>query len=329
MSLDKKHLRKLLQSNTASPTLIKTAICLAGGYAAYKTYNAYRSKLYPQQKKSNSNDHPDDGKISKKMRKKMTKTDMEKLLKIFRILIPSVWTKQFGLVCVHSIALISRALLSICVANLDGRITKSIVEKDLLKFLVYLARWIGLAVPATFVNSLLRYLEGKISLSFRTVLVNHAYKLYFDKQTYYKVGNLDSRLNAVDESLVEDLNLFCNSVAHLYSHLTKPVLDVILLTSALVALARKRGETGLGSGVVAAAVLGMSGQILKMCSPKFGELVSEESARRGVLRTIHSRIINNAEEIAFYGGHKREHAVLMNAYNSFAEQINVTLKQVG
>ena len=128
--------------------------------------------------------------------------------------------------------------------------------------------------------------------------------MYFDKQTYYKVGNLDTRLNAVDESLVEDLKLFCNSVSHLYSHLTKPVLDIALVTIILIKLARKRGETGLIPSIIGVLVVIATGQVLKKISPPFGKLVAEESALRGNLRAIHSRIISNAEEIAFYGGHK-------------------------
>lgn len=138
--------------------------------------------------------------------------------RLLKILFPGIWTKQVGLLLLHSVCLFVRTFLSIYVATLDGRIIRSVVQKNVFKFVLLLTNWIGVAIPATFINSMIRYLESKLSLAFRTELVNYAYDNYFSNQTYYRVGNLDGRLANADECLTEDIRMFCSSVAHLYSH---------------------------------------------------------------------------------------------------------------
>lgn len=224
--------------------------------------------------------------------------------KLLKILFPGIWTKQVGLLFLHSVCLFIRTFLSIYVATLDGRIIRSVVQKNVLKFVLLLANWIGVAIPATFINSMIRYLESKLSLAFRTELVNHAYDKYFTSQTYYRVGNLDGRLANADECLTEDIRMFCSSVAHLYSHLTKPCLDIFVICWTLDRIARKRGTSWKLPLSIAAVVIYLTAEILRKLSPRFGTIVAEESQRRGQLRFLHSRVITNAEEIAFYGGHK-------------------------
>ena len=224
--------------------------------------------------------------------------------KLLKILFPGIWTKQVGLLLLHSLCLFIRTFLSIYVATLDGRIVRSVVQKNVLKFILLLANWIGVAIPATFINSMIRYLESKLSLAFRSELVNHAYEKYLSNQTYYRVGNLDGRMANADECLTEDIRMFCSSVAHLYSHLTKPCLDVFVICWTLDGMARKRGTSWKIPVAIAAVVIYLTAEILRKLSPKFGKIVAEESQRRGQLRFLHSRVITNAEEIAFYGGHK-------------------------
>jgi ATP-binding cassette subfamily D (ALD) protein 2 len=229
---------------------------------------------------------------------------LRQFFKLLKILIPRFWCKEFGLLALHSACLVIRTFLSIYIATLDGRLVKTVVERDFTKFILRLLQWLGMALPATFTNSMLRYLESKLALAFRTRLVEYTYNLYFSSQVYYRVGNLDNRITNADERLTEDLRMFCRSVAHLYSHLSKPLLDAFMVSVTLDRMARRQGSSGRLPLTIAAVVIAFSGHILKAASPRFGKLVAEESQRRGNLRFVHSRIVTNAEEIAFYDGAK-------------------------
>lgn len=250
-----------------------------------------------------------------------------RLRKLFRIILPGIWTKEFGILFLHTVSLVTRTFLSIYVAHLEGGMVKTIVDTNLRGFIYQIMKWLALAVPATFINSTIRFLESSLSLAFRTRLVDHSYNLYFKNQTYYRVGNLDSRIANVDQNLTEDVTIFCESVAHLYSSLTKPLLDVVLMTIALVRLARQ-GNAGTNvPGLIAGSVLILTAKILRMASPKFGRLVAEEAHRKGQLRFVHSRIITNAEEIAFYNGHEVEHRNLLQKYHSLKRQMTLIFKK--
>lgn len=48
----------------------------------------------------------------------------------------------------------------------------------------------------------------------------------------------------------------------------------------------------------------LSFRILKAASPPFGAMVKEQAELEGQYRFVHSRLISNSEEVAFYGGEK-------------------------
>jgi ABC-type uncharacterized transport system fused permease/ATPase subunit len=294
---------------------------------AYKYQNSVKNEK--QKKKLQSS--PVSSSESKQQRVAVDRVFFNRLSALIPIVMPGVKSKEFLLLALHTGFLVSRTLLSIYVAQLDGRLVKSIVERKLREFILLLCKWMLIALPATYVNSMIAYFENKLALAFRSKLVNHCYDLYMSDEVYYRIGNLDSRLSNPDQCLTEDVAQFSSDLAHLYSHLSKPCLDVVLMTIQLVMLARHRhGSEGVSNlkapALLTAVVVFGTAFVLRLATPPFGKLIAEQARKYGELRAVHSRVITHAEEIAFYSGHHVEKSVLQRAYNDLIKHTNKIYK---
>ena len=88
-----------------------------------------------------------------------------------------------------------QGLLVIEIANPFNRIVASLVRAQPLPFFWNILRWLLVAIPATWTNSWLSYIQNKLAIAYRTRLTQEVMKQYLGEEgegsegkIYYKLG---------------------------------------------------------------------------------------------------------------------------------------------
>ncbi|KAL1622506.1 ATP-binding cassette long-chain fatty acid transporter pxa1 [Diplodia seriata] len=231
---------------------------------------------------------------------------LHQFLSLLNIMIPRWNSKETGLLLSHGVFLMLRTYLSLVVARLDGELVRDLVAGNGKAFLLGIVKWCGIGSFASYTNAMIKFLQSKVSIAFRTRLTRYIHDLYLnDHLNYYKLSNLDGGIGqGADQFITQDLTQFCAEAAALYSSLGKPFVDICVFNYQLF---RSLGPLALG-GLLANYFL--TATILRKLSPPFGKLKAVEARREGDFRALHSRLIANAEEVAFYGGDQMERTFL-------------------
>ena len=163
---------------------------------------------------------------------------------------------------------------------------------------------------ASYTNAAIKFLQSKVAIAFRTRLTRYIHDLYLnDNLNYYKLLNLDGGIGqSADQFITNDLTLFTASAASLYSSLGKPLVDMIVFQYQLFRSLGPLALTGLLANYFITATF------LRRLSPPFGKLKAVEGRKEGDFRSLHARLIANAEEVAFYGGADMEKIFLDKGY---------------
>ncbi|KAJ3969397.1 adrenoleukodystrophy protein [Lentinula raphanica] len=240
----------------------------------------------------------------------------QRLRHILRIVIPGIRSKEALMLVMHSSLLIARTAISLYVAALDGKIVASLVRAKSGEFALNIIRWLLVAIPATWTNSWLSYIQNKLAIAYRTRLTSLVMKEYLggrnevgpDGKVYYKLSNLDDRIKNPDQMITHDIQRFSASLAAIYSNLAKPVLDVILYNYQLSQNVGAEGLIGL------TILVQLSAALLRSLTPPFGSYTALSAQLAGALRHSHSRLAEFAEEIAFMRGEETEKILIEREY---------------
>ncbi|OJJ49905.1 hypothetical protein ASPZODRAFT_59190 [Penicilliopsis zonata CBS 506.65] len=258
---------------------------------------------------------------TKKKKVEINREFVKNLLRLLRIVIPGWRSKELRLLVSHSVFLVLRTLLSLYVAELDGKLVSSLVRGKGRDFLLGIVWWMIVAIPATFTNSMLSYHQCRLSLSYRKRLTDYIHDKYLSNMTFYAISALDDRIKNPDQLITVDTSRFADSLAELYSNLAKPVLDMAIYN---YSLSRSVGGEGL---FIMGLLVQLSANVMRMLTPPFGKYVADEARLEGEFRFLHSRLIDYSEEVALYHGHNAEKDTLDKGYFTLIKHVNRILRR--
>lgn len=123
---------------------------------AHRVYNAINEQKAASQRQAELRSQPSVGSSEQPQRKRVeiNREFFRNLWKLLRISIPGWKSKELRLLLSHSVFLVLRTLLSLYVAELDGKVVSSLVRGKGKEFFLGLVWWMLVAVPATFTNSM-------------------------------------------------------------------------------------------------------------------------------------------------------------------------------
>lgn len=158
----------------------RTKVLLVSSSFAIVVYLIRRYRRHASQRKNKSSatiEIERRAEIKKKFA--LNRQFLHQLKIILKIIFPRLRSNTVFLLFTHLGSLLIRTFLSIYIAHIDGAIVKSLVQRNPYEFVRSIATFLSVAIPASFINSFIRFAESKLALAMRTRLSRHAYDAYF------------------------------------------------------------------------------------------------------------------------------------------------------
>lgn len=248
----------------------------------------------------------------------VNKQFLEQIKFLLKISFPNV--KSSLLLASLASILVTRTMLDIWFSSFNAKVIQSITSRNKAAFFKLLFVHFGFMMfPLSITNNLLKLNINLLSLSIRDNLTRFAHKNYFSKIAFYKLSNLDNRINNPDQLLTHDIDKFSSTLAHIYSDTLKPIVDIVLF-------ARKLSQSiGMQAPFVIIGYFLSTAFTLRIVSPPFASFTAKEQKLEGNFRHLHSRVIAHSEEIAFYNGSNREQESANTSFQRIKTHIQNTL----
>jgi ABC-type uncharacterized transport system fused permease/ATPase subunit len=132
---------------------------------------------------------------------------VKRLKSLLGIILPSARSVEALYIVLLTVLLLLRTVLSIRVAEVMGINASALVEMNFNKFVRGVLSLGLIAIPASVVNSLLKFFTSMLSIRFRKRLSRHVHEKYMDGLTFFKSANVESIDNMYVWLLLTSLNI--------------------------------------------------------------------------------------------------------------------------
>ncbi|XP_042458398.1 ABC transporter D family member 1 isoform X2 [Zingiber officinale] len=228
---------------------------------------------------------------------------------------PNGMRNLMGLVAIA----VLRTALSHRLAKVQGFLFRAAFLQRVPMFLRLIVENLLLCFLQSTLYSTSKYLTGVLALRFRKILTELIHADYFENMVYYKISNVDDRINNPEQRIASDIPKFCSELSDLILDDLTAVADGLIYTWRLCSYASPKYVLW-----ILAYVLGV-GATIRNFSPPFGKLMSKEQQLEGDYRQLHSRLRTHAESVAFYGGENREASHIWQKFKTLVNHLNVVL----
>ncbi|GAU39888.1 hypothetical protein TSUD_397250 [Trifolium subterraneum] len=138
---------------------------------------------------------------------------------------------------------------------------------------------------------------------------------------FSKVFHMASKSVDADQRITQDLEKLTTDLSGLVTGLVKPTVDILWFTWRMKLLTGQREVAILY--VYMLHGLGF----LRVATPDFGDLISQEQQLEGIFRFMHERLCTPAESVAFFGGGAREKAMVESRFSDLLTHSQYLLKK--
>lgn len=309
-----------LASASTNGRLSKVAMASSSAALVYWGYLLFIAKQRKLDRTRNNTTIDNNKKVlfldkkDKKFEKK--KVDLNETLRYLTVILKSIMSfKDVALCCGVTLGLILRTLLDLWNIQISTHVESSIITANVSQ-LKYTLKSFLITVPTlAFINNMIKYFTDKLSLRLRYNLSKSLYQKYMTNLTFYHLAQSNEFEN-VDQLLTSDVDKFSSSIVEVYNNISKPILDIVLLVHRMSST-----YTGVQTPAIMIGWLAFVGTILTQARKPLTGYIIRETQSEGQLRFVHSRLIQNSEEIAFFKGNNKEKHTLMNALDNLRDSL--------